>query len=130
MTKWNFNPPYTRRIFVFGSNLAGIHGAGAAKYAHNQLGARWGDGEGLTGDCYALPTKDHNIRKRSYSDVKASVLLMLTVAAANPSLLFYVTPIGTGLAGFTKSDIQSMFEGQAISENVVFSREWMMEIWT
>ena len=57
-------------IFVFGSNLAGRHGKGAAKYARNNLGAVYGVGEGLTGDCYALPTKDYNIKTRPLKPTK------------------------------------------------------------
>jgi hypothetical protein len=119
-----------RKIFVFGSNLAGIHGAGAAKHAHDNLGAEWGIGEGLTGECYALPTKDERIHTRPLIDVKISVVRMLGFARFNPYLLFYVTPIGTGLAGFTKTQIKSCFTGRNITENVVFSKEWFSEEWT
>jgi hypothetical protein len=59
-------------VFVFGSNLAGIHGAGAAAIpAHSHFQAEWGVGEGPTGRCYAIPTKDHKIKSRALEDIKA-----------------------------------------------------------
>ena len=57
-------------IFVFGSNLAGRHGLGAAKYARNNLGAVYGVGEGPTGECYALPTKTGDLKVRSLADIE------------------------------------------------------------
>jgi hypothetical protein len=57
------------RIFVFGSNLSGIHGGGAARYAFDNLDAEWGVGEGITGRSYAIPTKEKNVRDpRSVED--------------------------------------------------------------
>lgn len=97
-------------IFVFGSNLAGIHGAGAALWAVKNSGAIYGQGEGLQGDSYAIPTKDHSIRTLSLEDINKSVKKFLKFAESNPNLVFKVTPIGCGLAGYKPIDIAWMFE--------------------
>jgi len=97
------------QIFVFGSNLAGIHGAGAAKQARSEFGAEQGVGEGPTGQCYALPTKDLGIQTRRIEDVKRSVALFIYYATQHPELEFLITPIGCGLAGFKPQQIAPMF---------------------
>jgi hypothetical protein len=96
-------------IFVFGSNLAGIHGGGAAKYAHQQLGAVWGVGSGPSGQTYALPTKNEHIETRSFSEIAASVGAFKRYAAKHPEDTFQVTRIGCGLAGFADSQIAPLF---------------------
>lgn len=97
-------------IFVFGSNLAGRHGKGAALYARRERGASYGVGEGITGDSYAIPTKDENLRTRSLSDIKISVDKFIEFAKRNPELIFEVTKIGCGLAGYKEDDIAPMFK--------------------
>lgn len=97
-------------IFVFGSNLAGVHGAGAAAFALRNHGAEWSIGEGPTGNSYALPTKDHNIRSRPLADIHKSVLRFIQHAKDNPDTEFQVTAVGCGLAGFTPAQIAPMFE--------------------
>lgn len=111
-------------IFVFGSNLAGVHGAGAAKHAHQNLGAVMGIGEGMTGNCYALPTKDEYIKTRTLSDIDDSVSKFLQTARKLDHLLFEVTPIGCGLAGFKKKEIAALFHRESLPENIVFAKEW------
>ena len=111
-------------IFVFGSNLAGRHGAGAAKYAMEHYGAVYGVGEGLTGRSYALPTKDFNIKTRELFQIECSIAMFHKCAIENPHLIFKVTPIGCGLAGYTRKEIASIFKSYTIPFNVVFSREW------
>ncbi len=96
-------------IFVFGSNLAGIHGAGAAYDALTLYGAEYGVGEGLTGWAYALPTKDEEVHTRHIVDVGRSVERFLIYAFNRPELKFFVTKIGCGLAGFTEDEIKPMF---------------------
>lgn len=110
------------KIFVFGSNLAGRHGAGAAAYAHKYLGAEWSVGEGPTGQCYAIPTKDRNIQSRSLEEVKKSVDRFISYAINHPELTFQVTRIGCGLAGFTDSVIASMFADSP--DNCEFDSAW------
>lgn len=109
-------------IFVFGSNKSGIHGAGAARYAHDKLGAVWGVGEGRTGTCYALPTKGLNISFMSLDEVKQSVERFIYHANENPETDFVVTQVGCGLGGFTKDQIAPMFEGAPA--NCSFDSAW------
>jgi hypothetical protein len=98
------------QVFVFGSNLAGIHGAGAAKTARFKFGAKLGVGEGLTGQSYALPTKDRSIRTMSLEKINEHVMRFLKFASDNPSKEFLVTCIGCGLAGYKHSQIAPMFK--------------------
>lgn len=96
-------------IFVFGSNLAGIHGAGAAWDAYSSYGAENGVGEGLTGWAYALPTKDKDIQTRPLNDIACSVSRFIEYASSRPELKFFVTKVGCGLAGFTEEEIAPLF---------------------
>lgn len=101
--------PGTDEIFVFGSNQAGIHGAGAAAAALRYYRAEWGVGEGITGQSYALPTKNHAICSRELEDIKASVDKFVEFANKYPEMEFFITKIGCGLAGFTNEQIAPMF---------------------
>lgn len=104
-------PTAPRSIFVFGSNERGVHGKGAALAAVKEHGAIRGQGEGLQGNAYAIPTKDAAIRPRELGKIRASVATFLDFARAHPELLFQLTPIGCGLAGFTPEQIAPMFRG-------------------
>lgn len=97
-------------ILVFGSNLAGIHGAGAALHAKKYLGAKQGRGFGLMGECYALPTKDKNLRPLSIHRIKQNVDIFLGFAKENPNLTFRVSRVACGYAGFADSDIAPLFD--------------------
>jgi hypothetical protein len=96
-------------IFVFGSNLAGRHGKGAALEARNKHGAIYGNGEGRQGNSYAIPTKDGHLRTLSLVVIKTYVDEFLVYARQHPGVTFDVTPIGCGLAGYTPEDIGPMF---------------------
>ena len=109
-------------IFVFGSNTAGIHGAGAARSAVEEYGAIRGQGEGLQGNSYALPTKDENIETLPLSTIKWHVDQFVRFARANPQMDFQVTRVGCGLAGYVDRDIAPLFEGAP--ENCYFPVEW------
>jgi len=98
-------------IFVFGSNLAGRHGKGAAKDALNKYGAIYGIGEGPVGQSYALPTKDARLQSRTLPDIQVSVNKFTLYANQCSDLHFYVTRVGCGLAGFTDNQIAPMFKG-------------------
>lgn len=111
-----------RPIFVFGSNLAGRHGAGAALFARRNYGAEYGKGVGRTGDSYAIPTKDEYIRTLPLSAIKLYVDKFLAYAKANPKLTFLVTRIGCGLAGYLDKDISPMFQGAP--ENCLLPEGW------
>ncbi|AWH15503.1 hypothetical protein [Pseudomonas phage 98PfluR60PP] len=109
-------------IFVFGSNLAGRHGAGAARYAYNHEGAVYGQGIGHFGNSYAIPTKDYNIQTMQLVDIQQCVDLFIQYAELNPDLKFKVTRIGCGLAGYKDKDIAPMFEGAP--DNCWFDNAW------
>lgn len=98
-------------IFVFGSNLAGRHGKGAALCARNEHGAQYGVGLGRTGKAYAIPTKDEQIRTLPLPRIAGYVADFLNYARQHPELEFQVTKIGCGLAGYQESDIAPMFQG-------------------
>lgn len=98
-------------IWVFGSNEKGVHGAGAAKVAHVNFGAKYGVGRGMTGNAYAIPTKDRHIQSLRFGDVESNIFEFLEFAKANPGKRFYVTRVGCGLAGFKDEDIGPLFSG-------------------
>lgn len=97
-------------IFVFGSNLAGRHGRGAALFARQHHGAIYGQGHGLQGSSYAIPTKGYHLETLSVSTIADYVVAFLEFALARPDLTFLVTPIGCGLAGYDPKDIAWMFD--------------------
>ncbi len=109
-------------IFVFGSNLAGRHGKGAALYARKHHGAIYGQGEGLQGNSYGIPTKDGKLNTLHFSEVYRGIMRFKNFADAHPELTFNVTPVGCGLAGYRKEQIKPLFE--PLPENCRFSREW------
>ena len=98
-------------IFVFGSNLAGRHGKGAALYARKHRGAKYGQALGLQGSSYAIPTKDSDLSTLPLDIIETYVEDFLAFAADNPALTFEVTPIGCGLAGYKPDQIAPMFRG-------------------
>lgn len=97
------------RIFVFGSNLAGRHGAGAANTARKHWGAITGIGTGMEGQSYAIPTKDQWLNTLPLSRINWEVKQFISFAVTHPDLTFLVTKIGCGLAGYTEADIKPMF---------------------
>lgn len=105
-------------IFVFGSNLSGIHGKGAALCAMRSHGAKLGVGIGRTGNSYAIPTKDERITTLPLSRIAKYVTEFLDYARAHPELEFEVTKIGCGLAGYCEHDIKPMFVGAPINCNL------------
>lgn len=109
-------------IFVFGSNLSGIHGAGAAKAAVDKYGAVLGVGQGLMGRSYALPTKDERIQTLRLERVEFYVAAFKQHAIDNPDKKYFVTRVGCGLAGYTDEDIAPMFRGAPANCN--FPAEW------
>lgn len=123
--------PTDNRIFVFGSNLAGIHGAGAALTAREKFGAELGVGVGLTGNSYAIPTKDWHINTMSMDLIKLYIKQFVTFSAIYSDCatrtilpdypLFFVTRVGCGLAGFKDKDIAPMFK---MACGCSFAEEW------
>jgi hypothetical protein len=114
-------------IFVFGSNLAGRHGKGAALYARTHFGAIAGVGEGIQGKSYAIPTKDDRLKPLPSDKVNAAIGRFCNFARANAHLQFALTPVGCGLAGFPKRDIWGMFKFHGIPPNVYLTSSWMMD---
>jgi hypothetical protein len=112
-------------VFVFGANIAGIHGAGAALLAVRQFGAIQGQGVGLQGRSYAIPTKDHEIKTLPLNTIQGYVNEFCSFARRTPDLKFFMTKIGAGLAGYTVEDIAPLFRKNVIPENV-----WLpVEFW-
>ena len=111
-----------KEIFVFGSNLAGRHGAGAALFARNNHGAVYGQGVGLQGNSYGIPTKDANLKSLPLSEIKKYVDEFLVFAEQHQELMFNVTRIGCGLAGYKDEDIAPMFFYH--SSNCNLPKEW------
>jgi len=103
-------------IFVFGSNIQGAHGGGAAWYAHQKFGAEWGVGEGLTGRTYALPTMEGD------ASMKKAVEHFIACAKAHPELIFLVTAVGCGIAGYTPEEVAPLFREAVSLENVYLPR--------
>jgi hypothetical protein len=113
-------------VFVFGSNLRGAHGAGAAKLAVEKFGAIYGEGEGLMGRSYAFPTKDENIKTLSLADIKTSVDNFLVCCKKYPQKTFLITAVGTGLAGYSASQIAPLFKEVALLRNVTLPKEFVI----
>ena len=118
VTEENITKLAKNEIFVFGSNLAGVHGGGAALQAKNKFGAVLGIGEGLTGQCYALPTKDKNIETLSLNEIHNSIEVLLIFVKNNRDKMFKITAIGCGLAGYEAKDIAPMFESFICLDNI------------
>jgi hypothetical protein len=113
--------PTNGEFFVFGSNLAGIHGAGAAKVAREMFAAERGVGIGPTGHSYAIPTKDKDFNVRDLQHIYFDVQVFCQVTKFEPEKKWFVTRVGCGLAGFSDSQIAPMFK-EAI--NCSFAEQW------
>lgn len=116
--------PNANQIFVFGSNLAGRHGAGAAAFAKRFRGAELGVGIGLTGRSYAIPTKDDRIRPLTLDQIHMHVTVFVAFAQFHPNMEFFVTRVGCGLAGYTDEQIAPMFINAP--SNCAFAKEWRL----
>lgn len=114
-------------IFVFGSNLAGRHGKGAALTAKKKYGAVRGVGAGRTGNAYAIPTKDaqQHLQPLPLDEIDRHVREFLNYARMNPDLSFALTPIGTGLSGRSKREIWTMLKGYGLTPNIYLTASWV-----
>lgn len=106
-------------IFVFGSNLAGQHAGGAARVAVNNFGAEWGNGVGLQGQSYAIPTMHGGP-----DEIAPYVDQFIDFAQSHPELTFFVTRIGCGIAGFTAAQIAPLFARATTLDNVVLPKDF------
>ncbi len=116
----NINSLKPNEIFVFGSNLAGHHGGGAARIALNKFGAVWGQGVGLQGQSYAIPTMQGGVET-----IKPYVDEFIAFAQSRPDLKFYVTRIGCGIAGFSVAEIAPLFQNALGKTNIVLPRDFV-----
>ena len=107
-------------IFVFGSNLGGKHGGGAARYAYENFGAVWGEGVGLHGQTYAIPTMQGGVET-----IKPYVDEFIKFAKQHKDLTFLVTRIGCGIAGFTDEEIAPLFKKALEVENILLPGSFM-----
>lgn len=106
-------------IFVFGSNLRGMHGGGAARIAHQKFGAIMGQGVGLQGQSYAIPTMQGGVET-----IKPYVDEFIEFAKEHQDLTFLVTRIGCGIAGFTDEEISPLFEAAHDVNNIILPNNW------
>ena len=104
-------------VFVFGSNLGGFHAGGAARAALNRFGAVWGQGVGLQGQSYAIPTMQGGVET-----IKPYVDEFIRFAQSRPDLYFYVTRIGCGIAGFTDEEIAPLFAHALDIDNIALPK--------
>ena len=111
-------------IFTFGSNLSGIHGAGAARYALQHHGAIMGQGMGLQGNSYALPTKGVNISFMPLNDIARHVMAFISFTKIRPDLTFRVTRVGCGRAGFKDEQIAPLFKEALPLKNIRLPKGW------
>ncbi len=118
--------PQRKVVFVFGSNLAGVHGAGAAKEAALYWGAQRGVGVGMTGNSYAIPTKDHRLTTLSLDVIQAHFEVFMQHVLNQPDTQFLLTPIGTGLAGYTLKEIADVTINLAhpLPRNLWLTGDW------
>lgn len=106
-------------IFVFGSNIHGMHLGGAAAVAYKNFGAVWGQGVGLQGQCYAIPTMEGGVET-----IKPYVDEFIQFAKSKPELTFFVTRIGCGIAGFRDEEISPLFVEAHTVANIVLPKGW------
>ena len=111
-------------IFVFGSNEAGRHGKGAALAARKRWGAVHGQGFGLQGRSFAIPTKDFHLQHLPLEIIAGYVREFIKFVEQNPDKIFCITAIGTGLAGHCHKDIAPMFDSIKGFSNCFFPVEW------
>ena len=113
ITSSNITALQPGEIFVFGSNLEGQHGGGAALLAYRKWGAIWGQGVGLQGQTYGIPTMQGGVET-----IAPYVDEFIRFAQAHPKLIFLVTEIGCGIAGFRPEEIAPLFKEAIQVENI------------
>ena len=124
-----YNRPFTpefitelkpNEVFVFGSNLQGMHAGGAARIAHERFGAVWGQGVGMQGQSYAIPTMQGGVET-----IEPYVEDFMDYAFRHRELTFLVTRIGCGIAGFTAEEIAPLFLKVIDLENVILPKDFV-----
>ena len=107
-------------VFVFGSNVNGYHGGGAALTALQKFGAIWGQGEGLQGQSYGIPTME------GIDSMKAAIERFILFAKEHRELIFLVTPIGCGIAGYKPEEVAPFSRSAIDLENVYLPESFWM----
>ena len=126
--KTQFTPDFItelkeNEIFVFGSNLQGMHGGGAARLAYEKFGAIWGQGVGLQGQSYGIPTMHGGV-----DVIKPYVDEFIEFAKSHPELTFLVTRIGCGIAGFRDEEMAPLFKECIEIDNVILPRTFVKKV--
>lgn len=114
--------PTRDEFFVFGSNLAGRHGWGAARDAKWYYGAIYGQGIGLQGRSYAIPTKDGDLNILPLVEIERRVKIFVEFTRDNPKFKFFITRVGCGLAGYKDAEVAPLFNG--IGDNCRIHVRW------
>ena len=118
ITPENIKSLKDNEVFVFGSNLSGRHGKGAAKTALG-WGAKWGQASGIQGKTYGIPTKDASIKRTlTITEIKPFVDEFIVWAKYHTGNIFFVTEIGCGLAGYKPKDIAPLFKEATTVTNI------------
>lgn len=120
ITPTNITELKPNEVFVFGSNMKGMHIGGAARVAADKFGAEWGNPIGLQGQSYAIPTMFKDVE-----DIRPYVESFIKFAEEHSELFFYVTPIGCGIAGFEPSEIAPLFKHCIGMQNVALPQEFL-----
>jgi hypothetical protein len=118
-------PPILTPIFVFGSNLAGRHGKGAALDARKYYGAIQGQAEGLQNRCYGIPTRDANFSNLTLAQIGKSLETFRHFTMINRQMHFMLTPIGCGLAGYSIEQMWPLVDALDLETNVTLTQSWM-----
>ncbi len=124
ITPENIQTLKENEVFVFGSNEAGIHGAGAAKLALDKFGAKFGQMFGLQGQSFAISTKDTSIKTLSREKICMYIQIAEAHFIANPTKVFLVTEIGCGLARYELNDIAPLFKSSYQLPNVYMPKRF------
>lgn len=114
----------SNEIFVFGSNESGIMGAGAAKLAHEKFGAKYGQGFGISGQTFAIPTKDWEINTLKLSIIQFYIMRFFDFTMVAKNYKFLVTEIGCGLAGYKPNDIGPLFAKAKFCDNIYLPKRF------
>ena len=121
-------------VFVFGSNRQGILGGGAAAYARDSFGAQEGVASGMTGQCYAIYTKDYDVNVKNDNaksvplwEIRKQIMELYKFAKKNPEMKFLVTKIGSALAGYSIDEIKLCFTSiwGTVPTNVILPIEFV-----
>lgn len=118
------HPTRPNSVFVFGSNLAGMHGAGSARAALDHYGAALGVYYGLSGRAFAIPTVDSAIEKLPIEVIEMYIVKLIQYSLEHPDTVFFITRLGCGIAGFADWMIAQIFNNGQNYHNFDFPEEW------